>query len=774
MDNESIVNEANVQKEIPPKKKNNLKQKCGNWIWLGIFISVFCALVYAFCYKIYSNTASSDFSSIEGTVETADNLDWLYSSNQVLYKSLYNRINHMDLEYLDLYYPQIFDLIMDESGEGFGDDLISYINSYFNQLENNFTRLGSNYDYMIRDTKTGEVISNTGETETLSTDKYTFYISFIYDEEGNISIGNLAWDPDVESLRKTLNEIIRSQKIASDINLQNMYGDYLKTYLTNNRDYLNSDQLYADQYITAKSPVNCEIIYGIKKSEWSRFIDNNTHYTNNYAYINNSSTLSYFLILLVILCFVGAIFIPRIDKSNPWQKLKVLRIPLEGVILLIFIIMGFMSEMLWRSINVAFGIEFKTMMQATKNSVLSFYLVYGRYLLLLTCMFFMAWYCGFCIRPVRQMGVRNYIKERSWIYRFFPYMKKKSMETYDWFMHLDITKDAKKQILKIVLINAAILFIISSLWFGGLPITIVYSVVLYFVLKKYISDLQKKYGILLRAMNEIAEGDLNVSIIEDLGVFETLKPQIIKIQRGFRNAVEEEVKSQRMKTELITNVSHDLKTPLTAIITYIGLLQEENVTEEQRKEYLKTLETKSIRLKILIEDLFEVSKATSKNVTLNIMDVDINSLVKQVELETSHKLQESNLNVRMNLLDSKILIPLDSQKTYRIYENLFVNVAKYALPNTRVYVGSEIQDNHIVITIKNITAQEINVSAEELLDRFVRGDSARNSEGSGLGLAIAQSLVELQNGKISIEIDGDLFKVTTKWKIPHKEAQETE
>lgn len=218
-----------------------------------------------------------------------------------------------------------------------------------------------------------------------------------------------------------------------------------------------------------------------------------------------------------------------------------------------------------------------------------------------------------------------------------------------------------------------------------------------------------------------------------------------------------------MKVELVTNMSHDLKTPLTAIITYVNLLKEQNITEEQRREYLGTLERKSLRLKALIEDLFEFSKANSQNITLNIMDVDIMNLVRQVAFEMSDKIGESGLDVRMNLTEEKVVLPLDSQKTYRIYENLFGNIAKYALPGTRVYVNGFRIDDTIVVTLKNISAQEITVDSSELTERFVRGDASRNTEGSGLGLAIAKSFTELQGGQLSLEVDGDLFKVTTTW-----------
>jgi len=317
------------------------------------------------------------------------------------------------------------------------------------------------------------------------------------------------------------------------------------------------------------------------------------------------------------------------------------------------------------------------------------------------------------------------------------------------------------------------LFIICCLPFVGFVIALGYSVFLYFVLKKYISNLQQKYSVLLKATNEIAQGNLNGSIQEDLGVFEPFKPQIMRIQDGFKKAVEEEIKSQRMKSELITNVSHDLKTPLTAIITYINLLKEENITDVQRKEYLDTLERKSMRLKVLIEDLFEVSKANSQNLTLNIMDVDIVNLLKQVSFEMNDKLKEKQLEVRMDLPEEKVILPLDSQKTYRIFENLLGNVAKYAMRSTRVYIQCLNKDEEISIIIKNISSQEILVSAEELTERFVRGDVARNTEGSGLGLAIAKSFTELQGGKFNINLDGDLFKVTVSFeKKTQKETVE--
>ena len=223
-------------------------------------------------------------------------------------------------------------------------------------------------------------------------------------------------------------------------------------------------------------------------------------------------------------------------------------------------------------------------------------------------------------------------------------------------------------------------------------------------------------------------------------------------------AVDKEVKSQRMKTELITNVSHDLKTPLTAIITYVNLLKEER-DEEKQREYIDVLERKSLRLKVLIEDLFEISKANSQNVTLNVVDVDIVNLFKQVKLEMEDKITAAGLEFRCEYPEEKIVIPLDSQKTYRIFENLLVNITKYAMPHTRVYVQIGRKEGKTFIRLKNISAAELNFKPEELTERFVRGDVSRNTEGSGLGLAIVKSFVELQKGELKIETEADLFKV---------------
>ncbi|MDX5688933.1 HAMP domain-containing sensor histidine kinase, partial [Clostridioides difficile] len=213
----------------------------------------------------------------------------------------------------------------------------------------------------------------------------------------------------------------------------------------------------------------------------------------------------------------------------------------------------------------------------------------------------------------------------------------------------------------------------------GIILALIYSVVLFKILSDYSKKTIYEYNQLLDVTKKISDGNLDVNMEKDLGFFNPIKDELGNIQTGFKKAVDEEVKSQKMKTELISNVSHDLKTPLTSIITYIDLLKDESITDENRKLYIDTLDRKSQRLQHLIEDLFEVSKANSGDVYLNIVNVDIVSLMKQTLLELDDKLADSSLIVKNNFSNEKIILPLDSQRTFRVFENLIINISKYAM-----------------------------------------------------------------------------------------------
>ena len=300
-------------------------------------------------------------------------------------------------------------------------------------------------------------------------------------------------------------------------------------------------------------------------------------------------------------------------------------------------------------------------------------------------------------------------------------------------------------LISLILANTNILFLL-----------IFWIFVLYMIIKK-ISELVK----LREALKDIYSGqtDKRLNIDEFKGELKEVATYINDIQSGFSNAVNESLKSERMKTELITNVSHDIKTPLTSIINYVDLLKAEQIDNEKAKEYLEVLDSKSQRLKKLIEDLVEASKASSGNIKLNIERINLVELIKQTTGEFEDKFNEKNLNVEINASQDNIYVEADNRYMYRVIENLFSNISKYALEGSRVYIDVTKNGNEAKIEIKNISKDKLNITADELMQRFVRGDKSRTTEGSGLGLSISKSLTELQNGKFNVIIDGDLFKV---------------
>lgn len=230
------------------------------------------------------------------------------------------------------------------------------------------------------------------------------------------------------------------------------------------------------------------------------------------------------------------------------------------------------------------------------------------------------------------------------------------------------------------------------------------------------------------------------------------------IQSGIQKAVDEQTRAERMKTELITNVSHDIKTPLTSIVNYVDLLEKEDIQPEKAKEYVDVLNRQSARLKKLTEDLVEASKASSGSLPVHLAPTDVNVLLSQLAGDYMEKLEDAQLEPIFHPAPSQPVIQADGQLLSRVLGNLFSNICKYAMPGTRVYFESAADENTVSLTFKNISKYELNIPAEELMARFVRGDRSRHTEGSGLGLSIAQSLTELQGGTFRLEIDGDLFK----------------
>lgn len=293
----------------------------------------------------------------------------------------------------------------------------------------------------------------------------------------------------------------------------------------------------------------------------------------------------------------------------------------------------------------------------------------------------------------------------------------------------------------------------------SLTIVILY---VYYLIKKlaYLSYI-------MEGTERIKGGDIHykLDIIGDDN-FSNLAENINNIGEGLDKAIYNQLKSERLKSELITNVSHDLKTPLTSIINYIELIKkEEDIKPEHIKDYVNVLDSKSKRLKVLIEDLFEASKASSGNLELNMEKIDITQLLRQAIGEMEEKLSKANLDLKLRVPEEKNYIMADGKKLYRVLENLLSNISKYSLNNTRVYIDIIEEDDKVKLTMKNISSYELNFDPEEIMERFKRADESRNTEGSGLGLAIARDLVNAQGGRFEIDIDGDLFKSVVEFNL---------
>ncbi len=285
----------------------------------------------------------------------------------------------------------------------------------------------------------------------------------------------------------------------------------------------------------------------------------------------------------------------------------------------------------------------------------------------------------------------------------------------------------------------------------GLTISIL---VLAVIFKAIVAEIKLRYYI-----QELADGKMD-TIPEQKGPFTTSINNINKINTGLQNNVNEILKSERLKTELITNVSHDLKTPLTSIISYVSLLKELNIDNDMAKEYISVIDNKSKRLKILIDDLFEASKLSSGQMKLDRMYSDIVALLDQTLGELSYKIEDSGIEFIVSTSSDSILVSIDGQKMWRVFDNLINNILKYSAKGTRAYVDIKEEEKSVVITFKNVANYTMDFDANELFERFKRGDTSRTTEGSGLGLSIAKNIVELHGGIMNIMTDGDLFKIT--------------
>lgn len=597
----------------------------------------------------------------------------------------------------------------------------------------------NNLVYMVKNTVSNTYLSNNTDKISEQDDKtkYNFYSKLSYDEKGDLE-----------------NKGDLNKKSFVNFNIENLLGAYYDV----NQNYsestlimsINNYDLPIDK-IKINQPQNLEITYIVPQEvTFHGYISN---YLNAWENYNGFSVATVILCSVLLALFIICYPIKIVEAVNPFVTVKKWKAEINICVLSFGIITAVVACMILTGY--------------TLNGYLVEYInsfdISNAYLIVMIINFF-AWFLTlllisviiFQIKYICVYGLWRFLKEDTIIGSFIRYLKRK----LDMISEIDLSLPINKIIMKYVLINAVIIFVMVTFWGIGYIFVIIYTFFIFFWVKDKVIIIQKDYNRLLAATQELGKGNFEAEIDGDLGIFNKLKVQFNNIKAGFEKAVEEEIKSQNMKNELIGNVSHDLKTPLTCIKNYIVLLQDDTIDENTRHEYLGNLNQYANRLTTLIEDLFEVSKVNSGNIQLDLINLNIIALLEQTFAESEEALKTKNLIVIKKYDNHDIRLTLDGNKTYRIFENLFTNISKYAMINSRVYIEVQDNDDTVIIEFKNISETQMNFTADEIVERFVRGDKSRHETGSGLGLAIAKSFIEVQGGEFNIDIDGDLFKAT--------------
>lgn len=369
----------------------------------------------------------------------------------------------------------------------------------------------------------------------------------------------------------------------------------------------------------------------------------------------------------------------------------------------------------------------------------------------------------FYVKRVLTFGIFRTFKEKTYTGRFMARVKRNSTT----FLTSPLTTKFKNRIIVLIAINTFIIIVLISLGTFGVILALVYGVVLSYFSIRLLTGVKTDYLALQAQAAHIAQGDFDTVEPMKTTLFKPILDELSTINKGFDHAVKEAMQSQLTKTELITNVSHDLKTPLTGIRNYSELLQDQTLDDATRLEYTVRLNSYTERLTKLIEDLFDISKASSGEIRLDAQELDIVSLVEQALIEHKDALESRDIQVVTEIAEQPLMVNLDADKTFRIFDNIIQNVVKYGMEHTRFYVDVSVRDSNVRVSMKNISASPLNLKPDEVVARFVRGDKSRTETGSGLGLAIAQSFTQIQTGQFTIEIDGDLFKVIIEFPCIH-------
>ncbi|MGN1344184.1 MAG: sensor histidine kinase [Traorella sp.] len=652
-------------------------------------------------------------------------------TDQITY--LYYLISQNDESYNFIEYSDEINPLKVNKAEEMIQDLVEY---YFNYITND-----PNIFYSIQ--KDSSIITEKTDDMNYNPNNSLIYSHVIFNKDGSI---------ECEGDFCTAYEETTIYDILENLNLT------LVQYVeTGNRNFAFFDETSIDiSLMSLKPPVGYEIYFMIPKG----IIPNGriSSILLNYDFITICA-ISFVLISLIVLSIIFLLMpIKTLETINPYKFIHKTYLEINLILWGILILIScFASYLLMRTTideSLLYGLYHFSI--NLPNEILyiingiSWFITY----FLLTCIIFI-------IKNWFSHGFITYLKENTLISCILK--KFKSLMNDVLSSHLSLKMMIP--IIGFVIINGIIICFIKLMSSGYAFFTIlVYSAFLLTLSILIINKIYQHYLLLLDKTKELSHGNFDLQINEDMGIFENYKKELEHVKDGFEKAVQEEVKATNMKTELITNVSHDLKTPITCIKNYVTLLEDESLDDNKRKEYISNLHQYTNRLTRLVEDLFEVSKVTSGNVSLELVELDIIDLIKQILAENDDLLAKQHLQLITKFSSEHILVKLDSNKTYRIFENLFVNLSKYAMPSSRVFIDIYDNEQFVHVDIKNISKDIMNFSGDEITERFVRGDTSRHENGSGLGLAIVKSYSDLQHIDFKVTIDGDLFKTSLKFK----------
>lgn len=518
------------------------------------------------------------------------------------------------------------------------------------------------------------------------------------------------------------------------------------------RSLLKVNNTYVDlNQVSINLPQNTEMTYYC-----TTYVSPMTYIDINFVSEYDVAVLSGVALILGLVIFIYILMnsLEVEETINPYRTIK------QWKLLTVIIIIGLTSSIFIG----ASGMTGYFVMMGELQSVLARCGVtyatpisYGLYFFCMLIFYFLFSMLCFTVKYMFMNGM-DYFRNNTCIYALYAKLKGLGNKITEF----DLRDNVNQDILKFTICNALLVIILYVISPSKTIFAILYVIISFLYIRKQSMKVRNDYKNMLDFTEQLSHDHFDTEIEDDLGIFNSMRDRLNNLKIGFEAAVKEETKSKNMKTELITNVSHDLKTPLTCIKNYVILLKNTQADETTRTEYLNQLERYTNRLSNLIQDLFDVSKASSGNIDLHPIDLRLQALVDQSLAECIEVLESKDIQVVKNVED--VVVHLDGDKTYRVFENLLTNIGKYAMPHSRAYIDIHEEEDYVSVIFKNMSEVEMNFSSEEIQERFVRGDKSRHETGSGLGLAIAKSFVVAQGGTFDIEIDGDLFKVIMTFK----------